>query len=72
MVFGYCRVSTKGQLDGNSIEEQTQTIKCRYTDVEIIIESYSGAKDRPTKARGFIREAKHEDILQEYKDLCEI
>jgi len=47
MIYGYCRVSTKGQLDGNSIEEQTQTIKCRYTDVEIIIESYSGAKDRP-------------------------
>lgn len=47
MIYGYCRVSTKGQLDGNSIEEQTQTIKCRYADVEIIIESYSGAKDRP-------------------------
>ncbi len=26
MFIGYCRVSTKGQLDGNSIEEQTQTI----------------------------------------------
>ncbi len=25
-----------------------------------------------SKARGFIREAKHEDILQEYKDLCKI
>ena len=35
MVYGYCRVSTKGQLDGNSIEEQIQTIKGRYTDVEI-------------------------------------
>ena len=22
MIIGYCRVSTKGQLDGNSIEEQ--------------------------------------------------
>ncbi len=47
MVYGYCRVSTKGQLDGNSIEEQTQNIKGRYAESEIIIESYSGAKERP-------------------------
>lgn len=46
MVYGYCRVSTKGQLEGNSIEEQTNQIKDRYTDAEITIESYSGAKDR--------------------------
>ncbi|MBQ8004323.1 MAG: recombinase family protein, partial [Oscillospiraceae bacterium] len=47
MIYGYCRVSTKGQLDGNSIEEQTQNIKGRYAESEIIIESYSGAKERP-------------------------
>jgi DNA invertase Pin-like site-specific DNA recombinase len=47
LIYGYCRVSTKGQLDGNSIEEQTNTIKSRYADVEIITESYSGAKERP-------------------------
>jgi len=47
VIYGYCRVSTKGQLDGNSIEEQTQSIKGRYSESEIIIESYSGAKERP-------------------------
>lgn len=47
MKYGYCRVSTKGQLDGNSIEEQTTAIKNVYSDVEIIVESYSGAKERP-------------------------
>lgn len=47
MIYGYCRVSTKGQLDGNSIEEQTNTIKARYSDAEIVVESYSGAKERP-------------------------
>lgn len=62
MVYGYCRVSTKGQLDGNSIEEQTQTIKCRYTDVEIIIESYSGAKDRPI-FNSLLEKLKSDDIL---------
>lgn len=46
-VYGYARVSTKGQLEGNSIEEQTNTIRSRYSDAEIIIESYSGAKERP-------------------------
>ena len=46
MNYGYCRVSTKGQLDGNSIEEQTKQIIERYPDAEIITESYSAAKDR--------------------------
>lgn len=46
MIYGYCRVSTRGQLDGNSIEEQTMIIRDRYSDAEIITESYSGAKER--------------------------
>ena len=47
MKYGYTRVSTKGQLDGNSIEEQTTAIQAVYADAEIIVESYSGAKERP-------------------------
>lgn len=47
MKYGYCRVSTKGQLDGNSIEEQRNLISNLYADAEIIVESYSGAKSRP-------------------------
>ncbi|MDP2843756.1 MAG: recombinase family protein [Acetobacterium sp.] len=47
MKYGYARVSTKGQLDGNSIEEQTNKIKVIYPDVEIVVESFSGAKERP-------------------------
>ena len=45
-VIGYCRVSTKGQLDGNSIEEQSNKILERYGDVIIYEESYRGAKER--------------------------
>ena len=37
MKYGYTRVSTKGQLDGNSIEEQTTTIHNIYADAEIIV-----------------------------------
>lgn len=47
MNYGYVRVSTKGQLDGNSIEEQTAAILKEYPDAEIISESCSGAKERP-------------------------
>lgn len=46
MKYGYARVSTKGQLDGNSIEEQSTAIKNLYADAEIIVESYLGAKER--------------------------
>jgi DNA invertase Pin-like site-specific DNA recombinase len=47
MFVGYFRVSNKGQLDGNSIEEQTLSIRERYPTAEIVVESYSGAKERP-------------------------
>lgn len=46
MIIGYCRVSTKGQLEGNSIEEQSSKILDRYPKAKIIEESYSGAKER--------------------------
>ena len=46
-VIGYCRVSTKGQLDGNSIQEQSEKIRSKYPGALIVEESYSGAKERP-------------------------
>ncbi len=46
MIYGYCRVSTKSQLEGNSIEDQMNTIKAIYPDAEITVESFSGAKER--------------------------
>ena len=45
--YGYARVSTLGQKDGNSLEEQSRQIKERYPDAVIIEEAYSGAKERP-------------------------
>jgi len=38
IIYGYCRVSTRWQLEGNSIEEQTEKILAMYTDAKIIIE----------------------------------
>ena len=45
-IIGYVRVSTKGQLEGNSIEEQTNKIMERYSNATIVEEGCSGAKDR--------------------------
>lgn len=45
-IIGYCRVSTKGQLEGNSIEEQKTSIIQRYANAEIVEEIFSGAKER--------------------------
>ena len=46
-IIGYCRVSTKGQLDGYSIDQQIGEILSVYTEVSIYEESFSGAKERP-------------------------
>ena len=48
MIYGYCRVSTKKQLDGNSLEQQKQEILSKYDNALITQEQYTGAKaDRP-------------------------
>ena len=45
-IIGYCRVSTRGQLEGNSIEEQSEKILSKYPNAIIYSEAYSGAKER--------------------------
>lgn len=62
MKYGYARVSTKGQLDGNSIGEQTNAILSLYADAEIIVESYSGAKERPLFNR-MLEQAQENDYV---------
>ena len=47
MIYGYARVSTAKQVDGNSFEEQTNVITARYSDVKMIYEQESGAEERP-------------------------
>lgn len=49
MIYGYCRVSTKGQLEGNGIQAQEQEILSRYEKATIVSEAFTGTKtDRPT------------------------
>lgn len=48
MIYGYCRVSTKKQLEGNSLEQQKQEILSKYNNAVITQEQYTGTKaDRP-------------------------
>lgn len=47
MIYGYARVSTNGQTDGNSFEDQTTSITERYREAEMFYEAESGAAVRP-------------------------
>lgn len=62
MIIGYCRVSTKGQLEGNSIEEQSSKILERYPNAKIVEESYSGAKERNIFNK-VLEELQRDDLL---------
>lgn len=47
-VIAYCRVSTKGQLEGNSLEQQRTEILNRYSNAVVYEESYTAkTSDRP-------------------------
>lgn len=46
-IIGYCRVSTKGQLEGYSLDQQMNEILEIYSEITIYQESFSGAKERP-------------------------
>ena len=62
MKYGYCRVSTKGQLEGNSIEDQANSIKEYYPDAKIVLETYSAAKQRPIFDK-LLDDLEHNDIM---------
>lgn len=47
MIYGYARVSSRKQIDGNSLESQSEQLK-EYGCVEIFVEQFTGMKtDRP-------------------------
>ena len=65
MFYGYCRVSTRKQLDGNGLEAQRQEIADRYKDVNIVIieEQYTGAKLERPKFTELVNNLKAGDTL---------
>lgn len=63
MIKGYCRVSTKGQLEGNGLEAQRKEILEKYSNAEIIEEAFTGTKtDRP-KFNKLVDELQEGDTL---------
>lgn len=64
MVYGYCRVSTKGQAsDGNSLEAQEKEILAKYENALIFKEAYTGTTtDRPI-FNDVIEKLKENDML---------
>lgn len=64
MIYGYCRVSTKGQaLYGNSLEEQKQQILSQYPNAEIIVEAYTAYKDKRPLFDELISKAVDGDVI---------
>lgn len=64
MIYGYCRVSSKGQAkEGNSLEAQEKEILTRYSDAKIFKETYTGTTiDRPV-FNDVIKNLKENDML---------
>lgn len=63
MIYGYCRVSSKGQLDNNSFEQQETEILNKYENAVIIKEQFTGTTtDRP-KFNQLIESLQENDIL---------
>ena len=64
MVYGYCRVSTKGQaVDGNSLDAQEKEILSKYENAIVYKEAYTGTTtDRPI-FKEIINKLKQNDTL---------
>lgn len=63
MIYGYTRVSTKTQLEGNGLKAQTQEILEKYEGTKILEEQFTGAKtDRPVLNK-LMEELKEGDTL---------
>lgn len=62
MIYGYIRVSTKMQVQGNSLEEQNTKIMQSYPTAKIVSEAYSGAKGRE-KFSALLDALQRDDLL---------
>ena len=63
MIYGYARVSSKGQLDNNSFEQQEGVILEKYNNAIITKEQFTGTTtDRP-RLNKLIKDLKKNDVL---------
>lgn len=62
MIYGYARVSSKGQLDGNSLEQQEKTLRDNGA-TEIIMEQFTGTTTKRPLFDNLIETLKDGDTL---------
>ena len=62
-IYGYARVSTKSQLDNNSIEQQEQEILSKYDNANVVKEQYTGATTNRPKFKWLLGKLKEGDTL---------
>lgn len=63
-IYGYCRVSTKGQeTNGNGLEAQENEILIKYTSITIFKESYTGTTTHRPVLTNLLKELQQNDLL---------
>lgn len=63
MIYGYCRISSKGQLVNNSLEQQETEILSKYDKAQIVKEQFTGTTtDRPV-LKELIDKLQNSDVL---------
>ncbi|OOM81642.1 DNA-invertase hin [Clostridium puniceum] len=63
MIYGYCRVSSKGQLDNNSLEQQEKEILSKYDNCKIYKEQYTGTTTHRPIFENIISQLEEGDTL---------
>ena len=63
MIYGYTRVSTRKQLEGNSLIAQKNEILGKYSSAVIIEEQYTGTKLNRPLFNKLLKKLKSNDIL---------
>lgn len=63
MFYGYCRVSSKGQKDNNSFEQQEKEILSKYEGAEIFKEQFTGMTTHRPVLEGLILRLQTNDTL---------
>lgn len=62
-ILGYCRISSKSQLDNHSLEQQEQEILNKYNNTKIFKEQSTGAKMHRTILDNVIEQLDEGDML---------
>jgi DNA invertase Pin-like site-specific DNA recombinase len=63
MIYGYARVSSKGQLDNNSLEQQEKEILSKFDNAKIYKEQYTGTTTHRPIFDEIVNQLKENDTL---------